>query len=510
MRRLSFLLIALVLSISISAQNRLSMFTKYVEQSFEQWDIPSVAVAVVKGGKIVFARGYGYTDWDKRQKVDKNTLYPIGSVTKSFTALAIAQLVEQGKIKWDTHVIDIIPEFRLYNDYVTTHTTVEDLLCHRVGLATFSGDLLWYHTDYSPEDIILRLKYLKPKFEFRNGFGYSNVMFLVAGQVVERVSGQDIETYFKQHIFKPLKMMRTTMDIDQMEKEGNWAHGCYTTPEGKKMNVPYIPSHNIKAFGGINTSVAELANYLIMLMNGGEFDGQQIVSQAQINYLWKTHNPIGVSQRDKILHPSRHFYGYGLGWFVYDQNGYKIVTHSGGMDGALCRVLMIPEKKIGVIVLTNSMNFLYNALPEYFADLFTSDKKPFDWNAYYLKLAQRYIQSYVIMKNEHHRIQGTRALPLDKYVGRYHSNMYGDILVSKDSNGLTLNFLPAPYLNATLTHWHYNTYEIHFKNPLMAIPTQWGLANFIQDQDGNISQLRLVVPNYDLLFGELKLKKISN
>ena len=509
MKRIGILLLSLILALPVFGQDRLAQFTSYVEQSFKQWDIPSVAVAVVQDGKVVFARGYGYTDWDKKQKVDQNTLYPIGSVSKSCTALALAQLVDQGKIQWDTRVIDIIPEFRLYDDYVTTHTTVEDLLCHRVGLGTFSGDLLWYHTSYSPDEIIPRLRYLEPKFEFRNGFGYSNVMFLVAGQVVERVSGQDFETYVREHIFRPLRMERTTMELEQMEKEGNWARGCYTAPDGQKVNVPYIPSHNIKAFGGINSSVAELANYLIMLMNGGGFDGQRVISQEQIDYLWKMHNPIGVSGRDRKMHPSRHFYGYGLGWFVYDQNGYKIVTHSGGMDGALCRVLMIPEKKMGVVVLTNSMNFLYNALPEYFADLYTSDEEPFDWNAYYLKLAPRYLESYVMMKDEHHRIEGTKPLPLDRYVGTYHGQMYGDVVVRKTGEQLFLDFVPAPYLNASLSHWQYNTFQIHFTNPLMAIPTQWGLAHFVQDEDGNISELRLTVPNYDFLFDELKLKKVN-
>ncbi len=508
MNRIFLVLFSLLFSLSVAAQDKIAQFKQYVEQSFQQWDIPSVAVAVVQDGKIVFAQAYGYTSWDKTAKVNANTLYPIGSVSKSFTALAMAQLVEQGKLSWDTKVIDIVPEFRLYNDYVTANTTVEDLLCHRVGLATFSGDLLWYRTSYSVDQIIPRLRYLNPSFDFRNGFGYSNVMFMVAGKVIENISGQDYATYIRQHILNPLDMRRTTLDIDQMKQQGNYAIGCYTTAQGEKKTISYIPSHNIQAFGGINSSVNDLANYMIMLMNDGEFDGKQIIPAKQIRYLWQMHNPMGVSAKDKQLHPSRHFYGYGLGWFVYDQNGYKIVTHSGGMDGALCRLLMIPEKKLGVVVLTNSSNFLYNALTEYFADLFTSDNPPFDWNKYYLDLYKRYINSYVAMKQRHKQIPGTQPPPLDRYTGTYHSQMYGDIIVEQNRGHLQLNFKPAPYLDADLSHWHYNTFEIHFRNPLMAIPTQWGLAQFIPDPDGNITKLKLIVPNYDFLFNELELKKI--
>ncbi len=491
-----------------SQNDKLEKFKNYVENSFYEWDIPSVAVAVVQDGKIVYSQAYGYTDLDKKKPVDANTLYPIGSISKSFTALALAQLIDNKQLTWDTKVKDIVPDFKLYNDYVTMNATVEDLVCHRIGFATFSGDLLWYHTNYSVDDIIKRMQYLKPVFDFRNGFGYSNLMFLVAGKVVENVSGMKFEDYVEQNILKPLQMQRTTYQLSEMEKEGNFAHGTFINTDNQKVNIDFIPSHNIQAFGGVNSSVTEMANYMIMLMNNGKFNGQQIVSVKQIDYLWEMHNPIGVSKYDKRMHPERHFYGYGLGWFVYDKNGYKIVTHDGGMDGALSRLMMIPEKNMGVIILTNCSNFLYTALGEYFVDLFTSDKEPRDWSDYYLKLSPRYRMSYVRMKNEYKKIPGTKpSFDLSEYAGTYTDKMYGDVNVVNDNGKLSLHFVPAPYLDADLTHWHYDVFEMKFKNPNMAIPTQWGLIQFFKDVNGKIKSFKLIVPNYDFLFDELDFEK---
>ncbi len=508
MKKLLILLL-IAFSLNISAQNKVKDFENYAQESFRKWDIPSVAIAVVINGKIVLQKAYGFTNWNKEQKVNKNTLYPIGSVSKSFCTLSLAQLVQEGKISWNTKVKTIIPDFKLYNDYVTENATIEDLVCHRIGFKTFSGDLLWYHTNYSVDEIIQRLQYLKPVYGFRNGFGYSNVMFLVAGRIVEKISGMPYEQYVKEHIFEPLEMNRTTMQLSQMQKEGNAAVGCYTNTKGKKVNCDFIPSKNINAFGGINSSVHELANYMIMLMNKGVFNGKKIIDNTQIKNLWKMHNSIGVSDYMKANHPSRHFYGYGLGWFLFDQNGYKVVTHDGGMDGALCSLLMIPETNTGVVILTNSSNFLYTALTNYFVDLFTG-LKPKDWNDYYLKVYPRYWKSYVKMKEQHEKIKNTKPdLYLKNYTGIYKDKMYGNIQITLKDKTLYLHFIPTPFLDAKLTHWNYNSFEIHFDNNLMAIPTQWGLANFELNEDGKVSGLKLTVPNYDFLFNELSFKKIK-
>lgn len=506
-RILIFLLFAF--SLSLNAQDKVNQFEKYAQESFKKWDIPSVAIAIVQNGEIVFQNAYGYTNWDKKDKVDQNTLYPIGSISKSFCALSLAQLVQAGKISWDTKVKTIIPAFKLYNDYVTENTTIEDLVSHRIGFGTFSGDLLWYHTNYSVDEIIPRLQYLSPKYDFRNGYGYSNVMFLVAGKVIETVSGMPYEQYVKENIFKPLAMNRTTLQISEMKTEGNSAVGCYSTPEGKKINCDFIPSKNIQAFGGINSSVTELANYMIMLMNNGVFKGKSIVDNAQIENLWSIHNAIGIDDYTRKNNPTEHFYGYGLAWFLYDQNGFKIINHDGGMDGALCSMVMIPEIKTGVIILTNSSNFLYTALSSYFTDLFTNIE-PKDWNDFYLKVYPRYFQSYVKIKEQHIRIENTSpSLDLRDYAGTYTDKMYGDIEIVFENNNLSIHFPQANYLDAKLTHWNYNTFEIHFNNPLMSIPTQWGLANFGLDEDGKVSSLKIIAPNYDFLFEELNFEKLK-
>ncbi|MEA3451469.1 MAG: serine hydrolase domain-containing protein, partial [Bacteroidota bacterium] len=239
---------------TLNAQDKVKQFDKYVQESFKTWDIPSVAVAIVVDGEIVLEKAYGHTNWDKKNKANENTLYPIGSISKGFCTLSLAQLIQEGKITWNTKVKSLIPDFKLYNDYVTDNTVIEDLVSHRIGYGTFSGDLLWYHTNYSIEEIIPKLQYVEPVYDFRNGYGYSNIMFIVAEKVIEIVSGMDYEQYVKENIFNLLEMNRTTMEISVMQKQGNDAIGCYTSPSGEKLNCDFIPSINIKAFGGINSS----------------------------------------------------------------------------------------------------------------------------------------------------------------------------------------------------------------------------------------------------------------
>ena len=505
-----FLFVFAFTAYSQAQDKKLKQLDSYLKASFEQWHMPGMAVAVVQDGKIVYQKGFGYLDWSKKKKANPQTLYPIGSISKSFTALALAQLVEEGKIDWKDKVKKYIPGLELYDRYVTDNITIEDLLCHRAGYATFSGDLLWYRTDYSVDDIIPRIKYLKPEFGFRDGFGYSNIMFLLAGKVVENVSGMTWQQYVAENIFSPLNMQHSNTNVDLLKTDKNFAPGCMVSLDGKEEYVDYIPSGNIGAFGGINSSVADLANYMIMYMNGGVFNGKKVIDKKEIEYLWQVHNPLPVGVAQKNLHPTRHFYGYGLGWFVYDQNGYKVVTHSGGMDGALSKLVMIPELNTGFVILTNSNNFIYSAMAEYFVDLFTGTKDIRDWNEFYLQRFKYYQDSYVRMKERHKRVEGTKpSLPLEKYAGVYHDKMYGDVQVIYKDGKLSLHFVPAPYLDASLTHWHYDVFELHFKNNLMAIPTQWGLANFVLNEDGQIVKLRLTVPNYDFLFQELEFEKVK-
>ncbi len=510
MKKFSLALLAVffgLLNVSFAQKSDLEKFLKIIEKTWKEWDMPGFAIAVVQDGKIVFEKGYGYLNWDKKAKANENTLYPVGSISKSFTALAIAQLVDEGKLNWKDKVKKYIPELKLYDKYVSEHITIEDLLCHRAGYKTFSGDLLWFWTSYSVNDIIKKLKYLKPAYEFRDGFGYSNLMFLLAGEVIERVSGQKWENYVKQNIFTPLKMKRTNTDVAVLKTDGNFAYGCVVTKDGEHITIPYIPSHNIGAFGGINSSVHDLANYMIMLLNNGTFDGKPIVSAKALDNLWQVHNPLKVSDfyRQRF---NRHFYGYGLGWFLFDKNGYKIIKHSGGMEGALSNLVLIPEKNTGMVILTNSDNMFFEAAVDYFLDVFTGSKEIPDWNDFYLRYYDYKFRSYWQMKNRHKPdFSKSPSLKLAEYQGTYTDTMYGDVEIKLiNDTAFSVHFVPAPFLDATMTRWNGDTLQLHFKNYMMSIPTQWGLAKF-DVKNGKITGLKFDVPNYDFHFDEFYFRK---
>jgi len=494
----------------------LTALDRYIESSRAVWKIPGVAVAVVKDGKIILSRGYGVKEFSKPDKVDENTLFAIASNSKAFTAATLAVLVEEGKLKWDDPVRKYLPYFKLYDPYVSEEMRVRDLLCHRSGLGTFSGDLLWYHTPYSTAEVVKRASYLKPAMGFRTGYGYSNLMFMAASEVAAAASGMEWKTLVKEKFFKPLGMETTNVGIEDLKKYSNVSTPHYINPEGKTLTISYTPSDSMSGAGAINSNVREMANWLVMLLDGGVFNNKQLLKKESIDEMWTPHISRRLSPFSRELFKSTHFATYGLGWELSDYEGYKIVSHSGALDGMISRVGLVPEMKLGIVILTNSINSFPNGMMYYIIDTFRG-VKPRDWNKIYLDRisnqdkkdveAQKEAQAALLKKIEAHR---SDQIDLNDFAGKYNCEMYGDVSVKNENGKLVLNFEPAPVFISDLVYTGYDTFHISLRNDFSFIPSKSGTAQFTRDFQQNVVGLKVDIPNGDFFFTELEFKKIKN
>ena len=510
MKKRFFLLFTfyLLLSLAAFAQDdaKLSEIDAYAEQVMKDWKQPGMAIAVVKDGKTVFAKGYGVRKIGTSEKVDENTQFAIASNSKAFTTAALSILIDDGKIGgWDDKVSKYLPEFHLYSPYVTEDLTIRDIVSHRVGLDTFSGDLLWYETNYTSDEILNRLKYLKPVRGFRTGFGYQNLMFIAAGRIIEKVSGKSWGEFVKERILDPLGMTRTTASIKDLKDNAAFPHN----ESGGSLRVLHRGNvDGAAAAAGLNSSVADLSKWIRLQLAQGEFEGKRIFSQKNSWEMWQPAVILPLSEAASRNMPSRHFNAYGLGWNLFDYQSKKIVTHSGGLDGMLSRTVLIPENKTGFVVLTNSEYPVYSIMYQKMLDVFTDAPKR-DYNAESLKRVadQKKTADAERQKLEAARVKDTKSsLSLAAYAGTYSSPMYGDVTVSEENGKLVLKLLPAPNFVADLEHWHYDTFRIKWR-PTVAYDFPPGFVTFTIDKTGRTDELKIDQPNNDFWFYELELKR---
>ncbi|MGI9055256.1 MAG: serine hydrolase [Pyrinomonadaceae bacterium] len=489
-----------------TADAKLVEIDAYAQQVMKDWNQPGMAIAVVRDGKTVFAKGYGVQKIGTNDKVDENTVFAIASNSKAFTTAAISILIDEGKIGgWDEPVAKYLPEFRLYSPYVTEDLTIRDLVSHRVGLDTFSGDLLWYETNYSDDEILNRLKYLKPTRGFRTGFGYQNLMFIAAGKIIEKVSGKNWGEFVKEKILDPLAMTRTTYSVTNLPNNATFPHN----ESGGALRVLHRGNvDGAAAAAGLNSSVADLTKWIQLQLNQGKFDNKQIFSEKNA---WEMHQPaviLPISQAAAKANPTRHFNTYALGWNVFDYQGKKIVTHGGGLDGMLSKTVLIPESNIGFVVLTNSEFPVYNIMQSKMLDVFTDAPKR-DYNAESLKRAAdgKKAEMEAAQKLEASQVKNTKpSLALKDYAGIYTGALYGDATVREENGKLVLRMLPSPNFVADLEHWHYDTFKIKWR-PTVAYDFPAGFVTFTIDRNGKADELEIDQPNNDFWFYELEFKR---
>lgn len=327
---------------------------KLVEKTMATFNVPGIAVAIVKDGKIIHLKGYGVSSIKSGEKTNENTLFAIASNSKAFTSAALGILVDEGKLSWNSKVIDFIPEFRLYSPYVTEEFTIRDLLTHRSGLGLGAGDLMIWPdgASFTLQEIIHNMRYLKPVSGFRTKYDYDNLLYIVAGEVVSRISGMSWAEFVEKRIMGPLRMTRSAGSYDNLKDKSNVA-ASHVEVEGKLQVVPMSLTNAANAAGGIFSSVSDMSQWVIMQLNRGKYGEKlekTLLSPVVHQELWTPQTIIPV--RGKTTY-KMHFRSYGLGWGISDVNGYKMVTHTGGLSGALTQVTLIPDLNLGIIVFTN-------------------------------------------------------------------------------------------------------------------------------------------------------------
>lgn len=477
-----------------------------IAQALGDWPVPGFAVVVVKDGETVLMKGYGERELGGGEAVDEHTLFAIASNSKAFTSASLAILVEEGKLSWDDPVRKHLPYFQLYSPYVSQEMRIRDLLSHRSGLGTFSGDLLWYGTGYTPEEVVKRTRFVPQAGPFRASYGYSNLMFLAAGEVIAAVSGMSWADFVESRILTPLGMDRTvtsTADLPGMENVAtphkNFTHG-----------VEPIEWYNwdiMAAAGGLISSVSDMALWLEVQLGHGESDGVQLFSEASSWEMWTVHTPLAVSAGSRASSPSTHFRGYGLGWSLNDDRGRLILSHGGGYDGMFSRVVLVPEEDLAMAVFTNSMTSVSTAVTNMILDAYLGGNGQ-DWSGTLLTRWQTARARFEARQDRflEERMEGTHpSLGLEDYTGRFGGPMYGDATVSLEDGGLVLRLLPNPDLVADLTHLHHDTFLIEWRNTFAWFGQ--GAATFDLDPYGGVEEIKLDVPNDDLWFHELELKK---
>ncbi len=521
MRRFySFLcLLAILFTITTQAQTDrksappdLDVFVNKVLKTFE---VPGMSIAIVKDGKVLLTKGYGVKNINEPGNVDAHTLFGIASNSKAFTATALGILVEEGKIKWDDPVIKYLPWFRMSDPYITVHMTIRDLLVHHSGLGLGGGDLLWWpHSTYTREEIERRIAEIPLATSFRHNFAYDNVLYLIAGSVIEKVSGESWEDFIKKNIMDRIGMNESISDITKLPEQKNVAHP-HAIVSGKLQTVKPFHDKVTDPAGGINASASDIAKWMIVQLDSGRAaNGTQLFTPNTTKNLWELVTPIKVSKTPEQLAPLQHnFYGYGLGFFLTDYRGYKMVTHTGGLPGYVSRITMIPNLKLGVAVFTNQESgAAFSAVTYHILDYYMN-AEPFDWLKGYEWLRNQIdsrISSADKKSAEEHDSTAGPSLPLEKYTGTYRDAWYGDVIIELKDNHLVMKFGHTPDLTGDLVHWQYDTFVARWYDKELRADA---FVTFSLNPDGSIDQVKMkrFSPSTDFSFDfqDLLLKPVE-
>jgi CubicO group peptidase (beta-lactamase class C family) len=444
---------------------------RLMTRTMKQFAIPGAAVGIVKDGRTVFAKGYGVRELEKSSPVDTDTLFAIGSNTKAFTTAALAILVDEGRLHWDDRVIDHLPAFRMWDPYVTREFTVRDLLTHRSGLGTGAGDLLFVTaTDFTRDDLLRALRYLKPVTSFRSQFAYDNLLYVIAGQIIPVVSGQSWEDFVTTRILQPLHMQGCAVDISRVNDRSNVA-APHLVSQGKLTQVPPLSIPVVAPAGAIQCNISGMSQWLLtQLARGRSPEGTTIFSDARSSEMWTPQTLLPVEGEQATL-TRTHFLAYALGWVAQDFDGYKRVSHDGGLPGMVTHVSLIPELNLGVVVLTNQQEVdALDAVALQILQSYTGAPHR-DWVA--LSAAARAKREEQIHSLDAKRrpatangsAAGTWQPPdLNDYVGKFTDPWRGAASVTREADSLQLTFSHTAALSGPLQPVAPGLFIVHWKD----------------------------------------------
>jgi CubicO group peptidase (beta-lactamase class C family) len=464
-----------------------------IARSLRLWQLPGVAVGVVKDDAVVLARGYGVRKVGEPGPVDERTVFAIGSCTKAFTAAALAALVDEGRIKWDDPVIKHLPGFQLHDPYVTREVTVRDLLCHRSGIA--GGLLLYYGPRYHRDENVRRLRHLKPTSSFRSKFEYQNLAYLAAGQLSAAKEGKSWDDIIRDRFLQPLGMTATSTRLAELSRVDNKA-----TPHariaGKVEPVPWMVVDHMAPAGSINSNVVDMAQWVRFHLGQGTHGKKRLLSTSAMKEMHTPQMLMGAGASSETT-----FSTYGLGWSVMDYRGKQIVSHGGGTSGMISNVTLLPSEKLGFVILSNSAHGLaVQALRNRILDAFL--KAPArDWDEHFLAMQKKLDEAEAKRKEEQTkaRVAGTKpSRDLKEYAGVYGDDFYGDVKIVLDKEVLALRYGPA--FVGWLEHWHFDTFRVSWQD--RSLPE--ALATFTLDSKGRVASLTLAVTGIGELTGKRK------
>ncbi|MGH9863563.1 MAG: serine hydrolase [Candidatus Acidiferrales bacterium] len=467
-------------------KDALEGFDAFVAEVMKAWKVPGVAVAIVKDGQVILLKGYGYRDVEKQLPVTPQTLFAIGSITKSFTVTAMGMLVDEGKLEWDRPVREFLPEFRLNDPVASERMTPRDLVTHRSGLPRH--DLLWYNAGFTRREMVERLRYLEPSKDFRSTYQYNNLMFMTAGYLVGQRAGMSWEDFVRRRIFQPLAMTSSNFSVRDSEKSPDFAQPYEKVKEEVKL-VPFRVIDEIAPAGSINSSADAMSRYLLMHSNGGQLGEQRLLSDNNSTQMQSPQMVIpGWLRFKEVGHSS-----YGMAFTIGTYRGLKTVAHGGAIDGFLALLTFMPQEKIGAVVLTNLGSHLATSVLAYNIYDRLLGLQPVDWEGRFKEMERKGEESEEEAKKKGYtpRREGTTlSHAIADYAGEYEHPGYGIATVALKDGGLelTYNNFPSP-----LQHFHYDVFEVK-EDPLN--PLEKMKVLFSTSVNGDIDSLNVALePN---------------
>ena len=489
-----------------------------VEKAMDISHSIGIAIAVVKDGKVIHSKGYGVKSIKNKKKVDEHTLFAIASNSKAFTAAALSILVDEGKLNWEDKVINYIPEFKMYNDYVTANFTIVDLLTHRSGLGLGAGDLMIFPdgADFTIKDVLNSFQHQKSTSAFRTKYDYDNLLYIVAGEIVVRISGMSWGDFVKSRIFVPLSMNNSVPTSSRLQKNANLA--LPHDSEGKQIKqLPTYDSDLVAAAGGIYASVYDLSKWMIMQLNNGKYGmelSNELFSETQQNEMWKPHTNTGFTTKPNPRTNS-HFSAYGLGWVLKDAKGKIIISHTGGLPGMLSRTILVPELNIGIVVLTNSSpgGGSYYSIPEMILDSYLNiqQKDRITEISDIVKARGNESDSVTTAVWKIVKENKSSIINLNDYAGIYKDNWFGEVEIALKDGKLWFTSKRSPKLNGEMFFYNANTFAIKWEYQDMNADA---FAMFSLDQEGKAQNIKMkgISPNIDFSFDfhDLDLIRVDN
>ncbi|KGI77648.1 serine hydrolase [Oleiagrimonas soli] len=506
---------------------QLSDFTDYVNGVRKQFDVPGIAVAIVKDGKVVLAQGYGVrtygTHGQPDQPVDAHTIFAIASNTKAFTAASLSMLADEGKLDMGDRVIDHLPWFRMSDPYITHEMRIRDLLAHHSGLSLGAGDLLyWPTTDYTTKQVIQHLAHVPIKNGFRERYFYDNILFGVAELVIENVSGESYRHFLKTRFFEPLGMHDTRFNYHYIQPSDHDVATGYAKYDFKDLKpVAKLAWANNSGAGGIYSSVHDMAKWIIAQLDGGVYgenaDGtpKRLFSEKRHEEMWSVQTAIHPSKPEipELAAIAPDYAGYGEGWHLSEFRGHKVVYHTGGWPGFVSRVTMIPDLKLGMVVLTNQQSgAAFQAVTYRILDAYMHAPKT-DWTAVYAKAEAKSEAKADDSWKKHEAARDKHSkpsLPLSGYAGTYRDPWYGDVGLRVEGGHLVMQFSHTKQLLGDLKPWQHDTFIVHWRDRSLNADA---FVTFALDADGHVREMRMkpVSPLTDFSFDfqDLRLKPVK-